>query len=250
LRATSARAGSAVAGIRGGVVRLVDALAADLERFGVQVVLNSRATEVAYDHVIAGGERFDGQVVVAAPGLSHGLGGPVATGDDPALAPDRRTVRGHRVVLATLVVDQPLLDAAPRGTGVLVAEGANGIRARALTHSTAKWEWLAERAGGRHVLRLSYDDDEATYSKLELHELAEIARTDAAALLGLDIAQSQVVDFDRVAWYRPSRETHTPDGILAVGESIAGTGLASVVAQSEALAGRLLADADGAPGLR
>jgi oxygen-dependent protoporphyrinogen oxidase len=159
-------------------------------------------------------------------------------------------VRGHRVVLATLVVDQPLLDAAPRGTGVLVAEGASGIRARALTHSTAKWEWLAERAGGRHVLRLSYDDDEATYSKLELHELAEIARTDAAALLGLDIAQSQVVDFDRVAWYRPSRETHTPDGILAVGESIAGTGLASVVAQSEALAGRLLADADGVPGLR
>ncbi len=234
LRANSARAGSAVAGIRGGVVRLVDALAADLARFGVTVLLNSRATEVAYDHVVVGGQRLDGQVVVAAPGLSHGLGGSV----------EAPTPRGHRVVLATLVVDQPLLDAAPRGTGVLVAEGASGIRARALTHSTAKWAWLAERAGGKHVLRLSYDagdDGDAA-------ELADIARQDAAALLGVEIAPSQVIDFARAAWYRPSRETHTPDGILAVGESIAGTGLASVVAQSEALAERLLADADGLPG--
>jgi oxygen-dependent protoporphyrinogen oxidase len=262
LRANSARAGSAVAGIRGGVVRLVDALAADLARFGVTVLLNSRATEIAYDHVVVGGQRLDGQVVVAAPGLSRGLGGPV----------EAATTRGHRVVLATLVVDQPLLDAAPRGTGVLVAEGTSGIRARALTHSTAKWAWLAERAGGKHVLRLSYDagntgnasdtgnagntgdaDDDAAVAGIaggDPTELAEIARLDAAALLGVEIAPSQVIDFARAAWYRPSRETHTPDGILAVGESIAGTGLASVVAQSEALAERLLADADGSPGLR
>jgi oxygen-dependent protoporphyrinogen oxidase len=218
LRTTSARAGSAVAGIRGGVVRLIDSLAHDLERFGVDVRLGARADRVDRDSVDVGGSTLTGTVVVAAPGL---------VGDTAS-----RADRGHRVILATLVVDQPLLDAAPRGTGVLVAEGATGIRAKALTHSTAKWQWLADTAGGRHVVRLSYDaagDD-----------LAEIARSDAEALLGVPIPQSAVLDFARVEWYRPNRYTPTPADIPLAGESIAGTGLASVVARSEALAGTLL----------
>jgi oxygen-dependent protoporphyrinogen oxidase len=217
LRETSARAGSAVAGIRGGVNRIVEELSARLERFGVDVRLNTMVTELGDGYVIAGGRRFEGQVVVAAPGVVNDVSD------------------GTRVTLATLVVDQPLLDTAPRGTGLLVAEGAPGIQARALTHATAKWQWLAERAGGKHVLRLSYDglrDD-----------LAEVARQDAAALLGVPLEASRVVDFARVTWYRPKRQTHTPDGILAVGESIAGTGLASVVGQAEALASGLLQDA-------
>ena len=228
LRTSSARAGSAVAGIRGGVVRIVDALAADLERFGVQVRLGTSATAVQRDHVIAGGTRLDGTVAVAAPGIV-GAGefgaGEFGAGD-----------RGHRVILATLVVDQPLLDAAPRGTGVLVAEGALGIRARALTHSTAKWKWLAERADGRHVVRLSYDDAP--------DDLAETARADAAALLGVPLPATAVLDFARVEWYRPNRYTPTPDDIPLAGESIAGTGLASVVARSEALAAKLLEDVE------
>jgi oxygen-dependent protoporphyrinogen oxidase len=222
LRQTSARAGSAVAGIDGGVVRIADALRADLERFGVDIRLGIRVTEVADDHVVVesavGSGRIDGEVVIAAPGLLEPDGGP-----------------GHRVVLATLVVDQPLLDAAPRGTGVLVAEGRSDIRARALTHSTAKWAWVAERAGGNHVVRLSYDAAPG--------DLATVAREDAAALLGVPIEPAQVVDYAKVAWYRPNRLTHTPDGIRLVGESIAGTGLASVVAQAEALAASLLPDA-------
>jgi protoporphyrinogen/coproporphyrinogen III oxidase len=220
LRDTSARAGSAVAGIRGGVVRIVDVFRADLERFGVDVRLDARATVVENGHVVADGRRIEGRVVIAAPGVL-----------DPSSLP------GHRVVLATLVVDQPLLDAAPRGTGVLVAEGAPGIRARALTHSTAKWSWLAERAGGKHVLRLSYD--------VSVSDLAEVAREDAQALLGVPIPASSVLDFARVEWYRPNRYTPSPDDIPLAGESIAGTGLASVVARSESLAGSLLEDAKG-----
>jgi protoporphyrinogen/coproporphyrinogen III oxidase len=220
LRTNTARAGSAVAGIRGGVVRIVDALASDLDRFGVEVRLGATATDVQPDSVMAGGERLSGSVIVAAPGIVGGVGD-----------------RGHRVVLATLVVDQPLLDAAPRGTGVLVAEGAPNIRARALTHSTAKWEWLAESAAGRHVVRLSYDDAHG--------DLAETARADAAALLGVPLPASAVLDFARVEWYRPNRYAPTPDDIPLAGESIAGTGLASVVARSETLAGKLLADAEG-----
>jgi oxygen-dependent protoporphyrinogen oxidase len=199
------------------VFRLVDALQSDLARFGVDVRLDSPATDLGLDRVSVGGATITGRVVAAAPGL---LG-------DPA-------DRGARVTLATLVVDQPLLDAAPRGTGVLVAEGAPGIRARALTHSTAKWAWLAEVAGGRHILRLSYGDAG--------DDLATVAREDAAVLLGVPIPATAVEDFARAEWYRPKRYTPTPDDVPLVGESIAGTGLASVVAQSEALAGTLLGD--------
>lgn len=220
LRATAARAGSAVAGIRGGVFRLAEQLAFDLERFGVEVRLNSLVTDVDAQSATVGASRVRGQVVVAAPGI---LGASTA---DPAL-----------VVLATLVADQPLLDAAPRGTGVLVADGAPGIRARALTHSTAKWPWLADVADGKHVLRLSYDQAG--------DDLAEQARSDAAALLGVPIPASAVLDFARQEWYRPARVSETPDGVPLAGESIAGTGLASVVARSESLAGTLLKDFAG-----
>jgi oxygen-dependent protoporphyrinogen oxidase len=220
LRQGSARAGSAVAGISGGVFRIVDALESDLTRFGVPVRLGAAATDIQAESVVVDGELLNGRVVVAAPGLVGEAVGP-----------------GTRVVLATLVVDQPLLDVAPRGTGVLVAEGAAGVRARALTHSTAKWPWLAERAQGRHVLRLSYDEAG--------EDLADIARSDAAALLGVELPASAVLDFARVEWYRPPRVQASPDGIPLAGESIAGTGLASVVARSEALAGSLLEDADG-----
>jgi protoporphyrinogen/coproporphyrinogen III oxidase len=220
LRENSARAGSAVAGIRGGIFRLVDALQSDLSRFGVDVRLDTPASELRHDRVTARGGTITGAVVAAAPGL-------LGDADD----------RGTRVTLATLVVDQPLLDAAPRGTGVLVAEGAPGVRARALTHSTAKWAWLAEAAPGRHILRLSYDDPG--------EDLADVARQDAASLLGVPIPPGAVEDFARVEWYRPNRYTPTPDDIPLAGESIAGTGLASVVARSEVLAGTLLRDAEG-----
>lgn len=227
LRATSARAGSAVAGIRGGIFRMVDALQSDLDRFGVKVRMGVAASDIGAESIRIGDETLIGRVIVAAPGV---VGEASATGTS--------------VILATLVVEQPLLDAEPRGTGLLVAEGAEGIRARALTHATAKWHWLAEQADGRHVLRLSYDAT-AENSALSEARLRDIAREDAAALLGVPLPPEAVLGFARVQWYRPPRVTTTPDDIPLAGESIAGTGLASVVARSEALAAQLLADAAG-----
>jgi len=191
----SAPAGSAVAGIRGGVHRLVTELTADLETYGVDVQLGRRVTSI---------DGLDGTVVLATP--LHPTG-------------------GRRVVLATLVVEAPELDGAPRGTGVLVAQGAAGIRARALTHSTGKWAWLRERTNGRHVLRLSYDT--------EPENLAEAARADASALLG--VALPRPVDVARVEWTRPDAGTEA-----AVGETVAGSGLAGIVAQATATADGLL----------
>ncbi|WP_411699272.1 protoporphyrinogen/coproporphyrinogen oxidase [Conyzicola sp.] len=206
-----APAGTAVAGLRGGISRIVDELVADLERFGADIRLNTPVRSVTVGSATTDDDVLGGHIVVAASGVL----GPLAT-------PDRV------VTLATLVVEQPLLDAAPRGTGLLVANGAKGIRARALTHATAKWSWLAERADGRHVLRLSYSEDPA--------DLAEIARVDAAALLGVPIDAAAVVDFARVQWTRTTAVETAPDGVTLVGEGIAGTGLANIIGHSQAQA--------------
>ncbi len=204
-------AGSAVAGIRGGIARLVDELGADLERRGVDIRLGARVNEVRADGVLVGGQQLPGAVVVAAPGLV-------------TQAESRRTV------LATLVLDSAELDSAPRGSGVLVARNPR-VRARALTHQTAKWSWLAERAAGRHVVRLSY---ESTHP-----DLRQVARVDAAELLGVDLDPGQVVDFATVEWVRAVRRPPLAE-VAQVGEAVAGTGLASVVAQARAQAAELL----------
>ena len=84
------------------------------------------------------GTRIVPQVVLAVPGPAAAdlLGGAGIS------APTTAT---SDVVLVTLVVDHAGLDAHPRGTGVLVSRHATGVTAKALTHATAKWAWLAER---------------------------------------------------------------------------------------------------------
>ena len=203
----AAPAGSAVAGIRGGMHQLVVALTRELVHLGVDVRLGDRA-----DLAAAG-------LIVAAP----------------------LSAEGRRVTLATLVVEVPELDSAPRGTGVLVATGVSGVRARALTHSTAKWAWLREIAGERHVLRLSYDDGGLPNSDLPHGELREVARADAEALLGVPIAPETVLDFETVNWIRP-QPAPAPPGVTVIGESVAGSGLARIIAHADRVAEELLAD--------
>jgi len=221
-----APAGSQVAGIRGGIVRLVDELIAELERFGVEIRLNSPASEVSPGGLTVGGERLAGEVLVAAAGVEDDL-----TRESAARLPARR------ITLVTLVVDQPDLDAAPRGTGVLVAESAPGVGARALTHLTAKWPWLAERSGGLHALRLSYDAEPA---RAMTTAALDRAPADAAALLGMPLGR--VVDAASVTWERAAPRTHAVDGMHYVGEAGSGTGLAAVIGQAEAEADALLAE--------
>jgi len=208
-------AGSQVAGIRGGIVVLIDRLLGDLERFGVPVRLGVTIDEVAPDGVRADGERLHGEVLVAAPG--------VAAERSP----------GRSITLVTLVVDQPELAIGPRGTGVLVELGAPGVVARALTHLTVKWPWLAERAGGLQALRLSYDSTTGD-------ERADLSRAvaDAGTLLGIPL--NDPVDADAVTWERAVPRKHAVDGMHYVGEAGSGTGLAAVIGQAESEAERLL----------
>lgn len=207
----SSVSGSAVAGIRGGMFRLVDALERDLERHDVDIRRGTRVSEVRPDGVRAGSERLSGLVVVAAPGIFV-----------QAMA--------RTAALVTLVLDCAELAAAPRGSGVLVA-GSSSVLARALTHQTAKWPWLAESASGLHVVRLSYEVMPA--------DPVETSRKDAAALLGVPITARQVTDSTPVMWERASQRNAHPD-VIQVGEEVAGTGLASVIQQARTQAARLL----------
>jgi oxygen-dependent protoporphyrinogen oxidase len=219
----AAPAGSAVGGVDGGIYELVALLEQRLAALGVDVRLGARVESVS-----ASGVTLDGGGVLEA--------------DHVVLATVLGGLSDASIVLATLVVDSKLLDAAPRGTGMLVAPGTPGVRAKALTHATAKWQWLARELGsGRHVLRLSYDA-----TALDgVDSLREQARTDAATLLGVPIPAESVLGFDRVDWTAPARPEAVPEGVVVIGESVAGTGLASVIAHARAQSGSLLNDRQG-----
>lgn len=164
---------------------------------------------------------------------------------------------GAVVTLVTLVVDAPALDAAPRGTGVLVAREASDVRAKALTHATAKWPWLGRAAGrGRHVVRLSYgragaqdavpQDDDA---------LVDLALRDASVLLGVPLDASELCGSAVVRWTqalpRPSASHRSAveavraaaaglPGVALCGAWTAGNGLASVIPDARRAAASLV----------
>jgi oxygen-dependent protoporphyrinogen oxidase len=229
----SAPAGSAVQGIDGGLHVLVDALVADIEVHGGTV--RTRATVASLDD-----ERTD-RWVLATPAAVDLLGLSVGRPDP-----------GAQVTLVTLVLDAPALDAAPRGTGVLVAREATDVSAKALTHGTAKWAWLAQAAGaGRHVVRLSYGRAGQDGPEPDV----DTALRDAATLLGTPLTRDQLVDHAVVRWTqalpRPSSEharvvsgvraaLDTMPGVAVCGAWVAGNGLASVIPDARAAARSVL----------
>lgn len=268
------RAGSAVLGLRGGMHALVDALLAELARFGAEVRTGVRVTGLerrepnasdagavrsAWRAVGVTGEEADAVVVdarfaiVATPAhVSRALLAGIAPED--ALAeewPDAASVE-----LVTLVLDAPALDAAPRGTGVLVAAGTPGVSAKALTHSSAKWAWLADAADGRHVVRLSYGRAGAAgpLTGLDDDAVTSLAVRDASALLGVPLDPTHVRAAGRSAWRDAlsqaavgqrdrvrALEAAIDDeaGLAITGSWVAGTGLASVVPHATEAASRI-----------
>jgi oxygen-dependent protoporphyrinogen oxidase len=228
----AAPAGSAVAGFTGGIARLVGTLEAALDRFSVEVRRSTPAMAVDATGVTLGdGTRLAARaVVLAAPDTG------LTSRTEPA-----DLVRAD-IVLATLVVRSAALAAAPRGTGVLVGAACTGVTAKALTHATAKWPWLAELAGeDRHVLRLSYDA--ARVAGMDDAVLRGQAVADAARLLETPIGDDDVLGFARVEWTAASRDERAlVDGVTQLGETAAGTGLAAVIAHAQREATRLAAE--------
>jgi len=231
-RAVSA-AGSAVQGIYGGVARVTAALAAEVRALGVKVRLDAPATAVVpyakgwRVHIEAKG--IGVQRTIKADGVTIAIPGAAAHGLQPDIVakPD---VDDQFVALVTLVLDAPELDDAPRGTGVLVSGGVT--RAKALTHATAKWEWLASEVQTadhphRHVVRLSY-------SVQPDEDVTGFALADASRLLGVELTAPQVVATTQVQWHdaAPAKvgSLNPAPGLHLVGSAAGLSGIAAIVA--------------------
>lgn len=251
-------AGSAVSSLSGGLHTLVDALVEDVRARGGELRCGAAVTAV---HRVPGAARFRVESqghVLTAPRLV--VASPTATTLLTDVAPDLaglHTDPGADIVLATLVLDAPELDGHPRGTGVLVAHGVPEVRAKALTHATAKWRWLAELAGpGRHVVRLSYGRaGEGTPDvPADLDGLTDLALRDASSILGVTLDRDRLRASARVTWRQglpvPSaahRETvrrvrdavSEVPGLAVVGAWVSGNGLASVVPDARRVAAAL-----------
>lgn len=299
---SASKAGSAVGGIRGGMWRLPQALAADIEARGGTVRTGARVAAVepwtpptaeetaqaVVESVLA--EALGADDAVTPPAVAEGdqdaearwvvrlddgeelaadavvLASPadasltLLSSADPALA----ALAGldwppaSSVELVTLVVADERLGATPVGTGVLVADvpGAD-VKAKAMTHSSAKWAWVAEAAGdGRHVVRLSYGRAGRPAETLALgdDELRAQAVADASRLLNIPFTESAVTAFARTPWtnalpyatvgqreriQRVRSEVDGVEGLEVTGSWLTGTGLASVIPDARRTAERV-----------
>ncbi|MFE5292690.1 protoporphyrinogen/coproporphyrinogen oxidase [Isoptericola sp. NPDC056618] len=277
----AAPAGSAVRGIDGGIHAIVEALTGEIAASAEEFADSPRTDATGPIHAaVRVGQQVDGvervgadwqvtttvgdtvrapRLVVTTPQVAPLLSPWVtAPGEvEPGSVPVPAAEAGADIWLATLLLDAPELDDAPRGSGMLVAPDAedaadghtSGVRAKALTHATAKWPWLADRvraaAGpGVHVVRLSYGRIGAATEPPS----AEEAARDASALLGVDLTD-RVRDHLLQRWdgslppptpaYRAQVAAftaavgHTP-GLAVTGGWVAGTGLAAIVAHAQA----------------
>ncbi len=270
--------GQAVQGLAGGMSRLVDALVERLTELGVEMRVGTPAREIVRE-----GEGW--AVVVDGAPAAAVASADAPVGDDSAPAPVER-IPAHTVIVATpeaqarhllapvssldpgsvtapvveivtLVVDAPELDAAPRGTGVLTVPGSH--TAKALTHATAKWQWLRE-ATPHHILRVSFgaQGEAPATEALDDEGAAALALSEAAALLGVPLQPSQLRASHRERYVQSQpaavigrasvaaagREAvHAVPGLAVVGAWLSGTGLAQVVPDAIAEAERVRREA-------
>jgi oxygen-dependent protoporphyrinogen oxidase len=262
LRRAAGVPGAAVAGLDGGMTVLVDALASGLQARGVQVVLGRPAQVVRRtgggwrlrlaDRQVEADEVVVATAAAAAAALLEG---------EPDVAGALGRVEAGDVAVVALVVDDPRLDADPLGSGALVAQPHPRVRAKALTHVSAKWAWVRERFGpGRHVLRLSYGLDGRL--GLDPDRLGDAAVIDASTLL--DVHPDRVVDLLVTRWpgtlVRPTpghaeavaavrSAVAAVPGLGVVGAGLAGNGLAGTIAESlEGVRGLTLCSPDAPAG--
>ncbi|WP_312674783.1 FAD-dependent oxidoreductase [Microbacterium sp.] len=262
--------GAAVEGLVGGMNVLVDALAADLDELGATVRTGVRARrlttdgtawrvvveEPAAEESIEGEETTQEAELVADAvivGTSEHGARELLAGAVPALAA-ADAAPAPEIEIVSLLLDAPALRTPPRGTGVLTVPHSH--TAKALTHSTAKWSWVREAAGGREVVRVSFgaQGEPAATAALDDESAIDLARREASALLGVSLTAAQVVAAHRGRFVQAQpasiigsgerraaarQAVQAVPGLAAVGAWLAGTGLAQVVPDAAEEAERL-----------
>lgn len=275
--------GAAVEGLVGGMGALVDALLDDLATFDTEVRTRTRVEQIARDgqawHVTVRAEadaaadaeadaETDPDAAEVEASTEELVADAVIVATDevsartllaalvPALVADEdtRPTVAPEIEVVTLLLDAPALDAAPRGTGVLTVPGSH--TAKALTHSTAKWEWVRAAAGRRHVVRVSFgaQGEPAATADLDDDAAALLALSEASALLGVPLAETDLVAAHRSRYVQAQPASligsgerrakaraavQALPGLAAVGAWLAGTGLAQVIPDAKAESDRL-----------
>ena len=213
----------------------------------------------------------------------------------PASATELTVPVGAPIARFTLVARAPELSGEPVGSGLLVAPTgvaepaaaassagvvasmpvshgtdpgggsasptACPVRAKALSHLSAKWPWVgaelrALHGPDVHALRLSYGRPGQPRPQVDL----QVALDDVAALTGVRIEPEAVIDHMLVRWdgtlppvtpvYRERTRRLEEDlapvtGLEVTGAWVAGTGIAAVVEHARAAAGRLVGSHGG-----
>jgi len=265
LRGPLGPAGSPVATITGGMGRLVERLHATLVDHGVTVRLGTEVT--AIDHsgmwqaeTSAGRLRADVLCLAVPARIAAGLLRTIVDASSAARAAELASgLSGlpttHDVLLVTLLIEDAALTRAgtPVGSGVLVADDT--VTAKAMTHASAKWAWLAELLpSDHHVVRLSYGGTRQL-EEADTTSVVETARSDLLELFGgaaeVGTVRAALVTRWRDSLSRPvvGRASRLADidtqlaafPLLALtGSGVAGNGLAGVVGRSRSEAGRIL----------
>lgn len=248
LRASAARPGAAVASLRGGMHTLVEKLVSAIGDLGVEVRLNTPAagtfkTPDGYQVLLQDGTRLSANYLVLAtpPRITAQI-----LGSFPTLATPLALMRAVDVTVVALVVTDHELDSAPVGSGVLVAPSVHNIDAKATTHATGKWEWLANEFGkGKHLVRLSYGRDGIVPAADDT--LLATARADAQALYGISADQiGEIVVQEWPGAMIQSRSGHLSlvnqildaqkdfPNLALVGAGLGGNGITGILAKSAA----------------
>ncbi|MFQ6485674.1 protoporphyrinogen/coproporphyrinogen oxidase, partial [Brachybacterium epidermidis] len=238
-RSSRRGAGTAVRALTPTMAELPRALETQLRSHGGEVLTGTRALAVA--------RKGDGTWQVTAFGTDQGAstsgaatGGAATSGADgtevpleaehlvlacppdvaatlleqalPTLARAIPSAPAVPVRLVALVLEAPALDSSPSGTGALVAAGTPEVRAKALTHATAKWEHVRRAAGGLHVVRLSYGRPGEGLPEDDSHgpdgtegTIIDLALADASTILRTPLGRSQLRAARVITWQRAMR---------------------------------------------
>ena len=247
IRAASGVPGAAVNGLLGGMSQLIDALVTDLQNNNVELILNTPVNDVrnsgAMWTITTNEETFDTDHVVVA--LAAHAAAPVLT-SIPEIHEPLSLISVGDVVVFAAVISTPLLDEDPLGSGALIAPSTPKLQAKAITHASAKWEWIRQSYGtGRHVVRLSYGRDGVINEKFE--DLPQIAHADLELLLGTplpafesshaarwtgSLVHPRVGHRAKVAALKAAQAQTTGLSLAIAG--LAGNGLAGTISQARA----------------
>jgi len=249
--------GNAIQGLRGGMGTLIEALVSDLRAKGVSITMSTSvdqvlATPSGWTVSTKEFELPTRNVVLAIPTWTSSR----ALEGDPALSNALSLLQSSAVRVTALMVDDERFNSAPLGSGALVSSQVSGIKAKALTHVNAKWEWISQLLPpNRHIFRLSYGRNGLLTRDQDKHTIIDDALHDLAAIYHLPVASIKLVDSATCYWENSMTQAlvgsrdlldqldkllETRRGLGLLGPGISGNGLAGVIFNAKVCAKSLV----------